>query len=1512
MKVFLFYSDKIYSFILPKEIEGSYSFDALDDSSSKLVNIEARDSNWIIFSVDGVELYSGSALVTEAVLNDDSYFIVGKNGQRFLVYVQSIQNDKLTLFSFNQLNMIVGNTNNSNIRYTCPYLNQNEIKIVKNGDNIILDQTQVGLVYVNNIIVKENKYFIRQGDTVNIFGLKFIFLNNSVMINNPGNKVIISPESGVYLFNIPDDDSGKNIIIQDKELYNKEDYFSKSPRIRRIIENKIIRLSPPPSSQGSQELPMILTIGPMISMGMISFINVVNVMTRIASGETTFARSWAQILTAFAMLSSMILWPLISRKYSKMLEKRRRKEIISKYDKYLVKKEKEVKEEAHLQQDILNENLITVSDCINLISKKNIGFWDKRSDQNDFLVVRFGMGRQKLNAQITYQEEDFSIDEDELKEKADRLAERYKYIDNVPVSYSFYENKISAIMGFDKKNSFAFTNNILLQLLTFYSYEDLKLVIFSNEENMDNWNYARYLNHNFSNERDFRFFATNQDSAKLVMSYLENIFKTRMESKSYSKPYFLIVIDDYDLVKRFDFMSELTEAEGDLGFSMIIIEEKLNKLPSKCNNFISLTGSNGAILKNSYEKQEQIPFKIEIDYGINMLNIAKVMANIPIEFEEGIRSLPDVISFLEMHQVGKVEQLSILNRWSTNDPTMSLKAEVGVDDQGDVMYLDLHEKFHGPHGLIAGTTGSGKSEFIITYILSMCINYSPDDVAFILIDYKGGGLALAFENKTAGISLPHLAGTITNLDKAEMDRTLVSIDSEVKRRQLLFNEAKDELNESTMDIYKYQRFYGEGRLKEPVPHLFIICDEFAELKAQQPDFMDNLISVARIGRSLGVHLILATQKPSGVVNDQIWSNTRFRVCLKVQDEADSKEMLKKPDAAYIKNAGRFYLQVGYDEIYALGQSGWCGAKYYPSNKIVKQVDKSINFINDCGQFIKSIQAGNGKRVQAQGEQIQAVLNLIIGVSDRVGKRARRLWLENIPNVILEEDTEKKYGFKSEPYKFEAVIGEYDAPELQKQGIVTYDLNDGSSIIYGNDSIEREMFLNMVIYSLSKNHSPEEVNFYMLDFGSESLRVYEKLPHFGGIATVNEENRVNNLVNILFKEKSKRRRLFSEYGGEYDKYIKNSGQKLPLLVVMINNYESLKDNFDNLIYGPLPDLIRDADRYGIVFLITAGGSNSVRTNIQQSCKKYFTFKLKDKYEYRSVFSKKTDLVPRDIVGRGMLDNEGLHEFQVAYAYDPAKNDEYVLNYVSEVRNIYKLYKPYLPLPVLPDRVRMENVYGYLSDLKNVPVGISKNTVEIQYIDFITNIGTMVSATKMDTIVPFMRSLVSLVKNISNIDILIIDPKGLLKLQRSEYPNYYTGNFENVIKAINNYVDKLISSNSSKQGLIIFNGIDELMKEFDSQTDLENLTMSIKKYEKIGVIFAETNNKYKSHSISKWIKNILSPGNGIWIGSGVSNQSSIMCSTNRAMQAKIKDDLGYVVIDGTAELGKILNFYSDDDV
>ena len=253
-------------------------------------------------------------------------------------------------------------------------------------------------------------------------------------------------------------------------------------------------------------------------------------------------------------------------------------------------------------------------------------------------------------------------------------------------------------------------------------------------------------------------------------------------------------------------------------------------------------------------------------------------------------------------------------------------------------------------------TGSGKSEFIMTYILSLAVNYHPYEVAFVLIDYKGGGMAKTFE------ILPHTAGIITNLDRAAINRSLISIQSELRRRQAIFAEASKESGISNIDIYKYQKMYREGTVTEPLQHLFIISDEFAELKTQRPEFMTQLVSAARIGRSLGVHLILATQKPSGVVDDQIWSNAKFKACLKVQDKADSMDMLKRPEAAELQDTGRFYLQVGYNELFKMGQSAWSGAPYYPADKVEQQVDDSVDVIDNTGRVIQSAKMERQKSV----------------------------------------------------------------------------------------------------------------------------------------------------------------------------------------------------------------------------------------------------------------------------------------------------------------------------------------------------------------------------------------------------------------------------------------------------------------------------------------------------------------------------------------------------------------------
>ena len=1513
MKITLFLNDKLIDFKLPEEVSGSYTFDFNDEEESKLINIEADNDNWILYETSDVKIVTAAGNSNREVLTPNNFYVLRRENVNYLIHASKISFKSIVTYNYDtNINLIIGNNSYANIVYNCPYLNNSLIKISVKDNKLILERNDNSLVYINKLSLSSNSYYINNGDLIEIYGLSLIFLNKLLLINT----VVSIDESKTFLkkYNFPLLDMPINAEVKDIDLYNKNDYFSKSPRLRRLIETKVIKLSAPPRENDDNQLPLILVVGPMLTMGVMAGTMLLNTVSRIYAHETTVADSWPQLVTSGAMLVSMILWPLVTQWYNRRMKKKHKQELIEKYSAYLDEKRKELTEEAKLQKNILYENLITVNECLNIIKNKSINFWDKRVDQSDFLVVRLGIGKQKLDAKIEYPEEGFTIEENELREKADKLVEEFKYIETVPVGYSLYENKTTAIMG-ERYKAINFVHNVILQLITFYSYEDIKIAVFTNETNKNDFEYLRYLKHTFTNEMNFRFFATDLESTKNVTDYLQMIVNNRIiELENHKtdpfKPHYIVIIDDLDKVKRYDLLKTITEKDDNLGFSLLILENRLSKLPSKCNNFITVGDNSSGILKNSYEKQEQIAFSDEINYNIDMLQITKILSNIPIEFEEGLKELPNTITFLEMEKVGKVEQLNILNRWNTNDSTSSLKAEVGVDEEGDLMYLDLHEKYHGPHGLIAGMTGSGKSEFIITYILSMAINYSPDDVSFILIDYKGGGLAGAFENKVTGINLPHLAGTITNLDKAEMDRTLVSINSELQRRQALFNSARDNLSESTIDIYKYQKYYKEGKLTEAIPHLFIICDEFAELKSQQPDFMDNLISVARIGRSLGVHLILATQKPSGVVNDQIWSNTKFRVCLKVQDEADSKEMLKRPEAASLKQVGRFYLQVGYDEYFALGQSAWCGAKYYPSEKIIKQVDKSINFINDYGFPIKSIQAASSLKTASNGEQITAVLKSIIQIANSVNKKAKRLWLPNIPAIITEDALRKKYNVTTTPYDIEAIIGEYDAPEKQEQGLVKYNfINDGNTLIYGNDGTEKEMLLNTVIYSTTKVYKADELNYYIIDYGSESLRRFISLPQIGGMVFASEEEKYNNLLKLLKEELAKRKKLFIESGGSYQNYIKTSEDKLPVICVIINNFDSLYESNPNL-YEDISDLIRDSVNYGVVFIITASTVNSVHSKLSSNFTNIYAFKLKDISDYTSVLGVRVKTAPRDILGRGLLKNDGVHEFQTAsITEDETTLNDYLTNFITEQRNINTVKAK--RIPTLPDIIRYKDIEEEVTNLKNVPIGISKKDLEIVTVDYLANLGNIITSNRIINTEKFVKSLLTVIYSIKNTMLIVIDPNKSLELDRNVFNNYYDDNLESILDKLISYLKDMIDKKSQTEGIILVYGFNKFISKVNNSNKIKEFFDKVKEYEKISVIAVDDVSKFKQYAYEPWFTGTFTTNSGIFIGRGITDQNLLHLTTvNKDMTKDIKNDMAYLVTEGYTTLCKIIDFITEE--
>ena len=1527
MKIYLVGKDKLKLFKLKDKSEDSFlALYKYDDEHEIPITAEKIQDKWVLKSNDKVNVTNNNEIIKETVLEDYGYYFLNinhTNKNLVLFSLPSVDKEVYDLSFDNLTTITIGSKENCNIFYKDIFTQPLHSQIAKTDSGWVINSaSNEARIYVNNNFVK-NK-LLKIGDVIFINGLKIIWMGNFIRINNPLKKTFIN---GLVAYENPKFDNTnyqpeeENYVV---DLYDKDDYFFQALKTNNQLSDEAIEIDSPPSKQEKEDMPFILTLGPVLMMSATSLMMGFFVFQGITTGQS-WLMIFPRILMMVAMIFGAVIIPRMAKRFKKKKFKEKEEKRQEKYGEYLKNKENEIKQIIHTQEQILRNNNPSAAECYQMFNTEqinNIYFWSRNTDDHDFLTLRLGLGSIPPKLQIQAPQKRFTLDEDNLFENVYSVCENAKLLHNVPVTLSISENPKSGILISDvcKRD---YINNLILQVITLHSPINLKIVVFTNEENENDWEYIKYLPHCWSEDKQTRFFATNIDEIQELSSYLTKEYKERKEAKgnessadlkpdeeNYQKndqykkfeSYYLIIDDNYKASKNTIIVDLLLKTITNYGFSYVSIGKKTKDLPKECPLFLEISDKKGNILKKNMSAKEIISFTKENLQNIDLKQVAKRLANIPIITRDGLTVLPTSISFLEMLDVSKIEQLNITSRWKTNNPETSLSAVVGVHTNGEKFKLDLHEKFHGPHGLIAGMTGSGKSEFIITYILSMIINYHPYEVQFVLIDYKGGGLAGAFENKETNVRIPHLVGTITNLDTNEMNRTLVSIQSELKRRQKKFNDVREQLGESTIDIYKYQRLYREGLIKEPMSHLFIISDEFAELKSQQPEFMQQLISTARIGRSLGVHLILATQKPSGVVNDQIWSNSKFKVCLKVQDRSDSNEMLKRPDAASLKEPGRFYLQVGFDDYFDIGQSGWAGAKYVPTDIVIKKIDDSINFVNNVGFSVKTIKETAKTDVKTDlGDQLTNVVKAIYNIGQKQNLNIPKLWLDAIPEVVYIGNLKEKYNFKSTPFYINPIIGEFDNPASQQQGLLTLDLTTkGNTLIYGATGSGKEHLLSTIICSIISSHTPDEVNFYILDYGAETLKIFNNIPHVGDIATIEELDKVYDTFEMLLDEMDRRKSLFVDYSGSYVDYCNNSGNKLPLIVVIINNYEIFAENNSKLAERVL-NIYRDASKYGIIFILSVVSINGVKGRMAQYFNNKICLQIPDASEYRHLVNSPRGLAPATMFGRGiaLIDGFGF-EFQTA-SLVPKQDMVNLIRQMAEQMN--KAYTTKAKnIPVIPSVVELSLIDSGEYTLDSIPIGYEISNKKVYNYNFseFTFIPIVTHEMPFERM-SFVYSVIELLSKTKDINLRVVDLIGVYSKE-----NDIVCYKEDLDKVIVNVYNEVITTKESKiKNVYVILGIGQIRSVLGEQSAelLNKLFLEIEKTSNSHFILVDVYGSYKLLQTEQWYQSNINNLYGIWLGPNAGSQLAVNF-TNLTLDDKKTEFpyMGYAVKNGKHKLIK----------
>lgn len=527
MKIFILDDYKVNSYKLPQKVEDSYLINYHFDNEEKSISVQSVNGIWNIQSNDSITIVDNGKTVDSCQLTNYKIvklFFTDTDQNVVLVSVPSSVNLKKDYILTNINELKIGSLSTNNIVF--PILDEEHVIITKeNGMWKLLVKSSNIPIYVNKRkIVSCNLTF---GDEIFILGLKIIWLNNSVRINTIKDLITIN---GLAETNLPKEDNSMYTKITAKEkkssLYKENEYFFHTPNLKPVIEKVVIEIENPPLKERDMQLPLFLSIGASAVFSISSLATCIFSYVSIVQGKSTWNDEAMNFVIGFSLLIGSLLFPILTHYYEKSMNKKREAKRQKKYSQYLQEKKELIDTTINHQKNILKELYLNASECQRLFETRNASLWSREISDKDFLTIRLGIGRRKADIVIDAPKKQFSIDDDNLKDKASEIIDSDLSMTEVPITVSLIDYPIfPIILNTTKKKSYI--EAILLQLMTYYSSIDLKLVFLVSEKNNDIWNQFKYLAHSLDNQGKIRMFAYTDEEAKTVSYHLEAKYQER-------------------------------------------------------------------------------------------------------------------------------------------------------------------------------------------------------------------------------------------------------------------------------------------------------------------------------------------------------------------------------------------------------------------------------------------------------------------------------------------------------------------------------------------------------------------------------------------------------------------------------------------------------------------------------------------------------------------------------------------------------------------------------------------------------------------------------------------------------------------------------------------------------------------------------------------------------------------------------------------------------------------------
>ncbi|XAS63289.1 FtsK/SpoIIIE domain-containing protein [Micrococcaceae bacterium Sec5.8] len=920
----------------------------------------------------------------------------------------------------------------------------------------------------------------------------------------------------------------------------------------------------------------------------------------------------------FAMLSPVMavgMWFEQKRRYARGL-----KEEEERFTRALEEFEQQVRTAAAAETGRRHRLIPDPATVVRRASLPTTSLWQRRADSEDFLALHAGTGDVPWHPEMD-RNAGTRLDE---KVKDSLAAAR---LQSAPVLVDLTDAGVVGMVG-PREGVLALARSLLAQAAVHVGPADLTIGVFCDAGRADEWEWASWLPHTrqAGSSTGERWMSAHRETSLAMLRTLKD------SVQELPTPAMLVVLDSEVLTEGRDSPARallgvgrsvpgahINPQQRHSRVAGIVIATSEEQLPASCTTIIRV-GADAAATVDQPETLTRVEDVILA--GLDQEEALRCAMNLAHfddpELSVPGASLPSLVRLPGLLGYERPDAATVRRLWQA--PT-GVSTPIGAGENGPLT-LDLVKD--GPHGLVGGTTGSGKSEFLRSLVAGLAARNDPTRLNFILVDFKGGAAFKACER------LPHTIGTISNLDEQLADRALRALEAEMERRQRVFagaGEGVDNLNA-----------YLATNPAEPMPRLLLVIDEFAMLAKDFPDVLKALVSVGAVGRTLGVHMILATQRPAGVVSDDILANTNLRVALRVQSRDDSNNVIGVPAASAIGRAqmGRAFVKLGQDDITPVQTALVTGQAQLEGGATVE--------VRGIRQFGVPVPAAAAPRsTDADDNDLDLLIDAVIEANTEAGyARPRQVWPEalgervELAGFLPQPDGGGPAAPSGAPADPEAwnlpivgavrdssvLVSIVDEPDLQRQSAAGWDMSVGNLMLLGVAGSGTSTTLASIALTLARDVDPAELDLMILDMGSRELEPLESLPH-----TV-------AYVGTGAGAKEQQARFLRHLHTELERRRAEPGQHRRT-VVLLDGLASLRDEFQDFegqqLLALLYSAYADGPALGLSFAVSTTRAKAVPSAMNEVTLQKWLFRLADTYDYSSLGVRGKE-IPAPLPGR----------------------------------------------------------------------------------------------------------------------------------------------------------------------------------------------------------------------------------------------------------------------------------------